>query len=288
MKRILQLSKDAPVKDTGSLDRYFREIGKNAPLTNEQELDLFTRYNNDGDLRAKEIIVKANLKFVITVAKTYQRSVKDIQLSDLIALGNIGLLKAIDRFDVTLKYRFISFAVWWIRKSIVESLRTYNTVIQYPQNYYLSNNKIKNWIDEFYKIHEREPSDEEVCTYIEEEGLNVTAHADVFYEKMINLDELVDSGKGETGAYIDIIENVESMKPDQAFEIDDSVEIVDKLLTNLNYREKQIMIYFFGLKGQPALSLEDIADKLNVTTERVRQIKRSVLEKFRDNPKNLL
>jgi RNA polymerase primary sigma factor len=285
-RKQIMLNKDAPVKDALGLDIYFRDIMKYEPLTTPEEKDLFARYK-DGDLAAREKIIKHNLKFVVSVAKYYQRSVVGIQLSDLIAFGNIGLMKAIERYDATLDYRFISFAVWWIRQPIIENLRTFNTVIDYPQNFYLANVKIKKFIDNFYKDNQREPSDEEVYTYIENNDLKVTAYSDIFYEKTLSLDTELYDKTGNPQHYHDIVGDTIIAKPDE-FEADSATLMVRRLVSTLPEREKGIIMHSFGIDNYPHMSLDDIAEKYEVSSERIRQIKRSVLSKMKENAKKII
>jgi RNA polymerase primary sigma factor len=281
-RKQIMLNKDAPVKDALGLDIYFRDIMKYESLTTPEEKDLFARYK-EGDLAAREKIIKHNLKFVVSVAKYYQRSVIGIQLSDLISFGNIGLMKAIERYDATLDYRFISFAVWWIRQPIIENLRTFNTVIDYPQNFYLANVKIKKFIDNFYKDNQREPSDEEVYTYIENNDLKVTAYNDVFYEKTLSLDtELTDRNGSQL--YHDVVSDTTTAKPDE-FEANSATLMVRRLVSTLPEREKGIIMHSFGIDGYSQMALDDIAEKYEVSSERIRQIKRSVLGKMKENAK---
>jgi RNA polymerase primary sigma factor len=285
VKRQISLNKDAPIKDGLGLEIYFRDISKYGRLSTEQEKDLFSRYKA-GDMIARDKIIKHNLLFVVSVAKHYQRSVAGIQLSDLISYGNIGLMKAIERYDESLNYRFISFAVWWIRQPIIDHLRIFNTVIDYPQNFYLANNRIKRFIDDFYKDHQREPSDEEVYDYIEEKELKVTAYSDVFYEKTLSLDCEISDKTGNTQGHYDLVANALVAKPDE-YEGSDALLIVRRLVNVLPEREKGIIMHSFGIDGHSLLAIDDISEKYGISSERIRQIKRSVLAKMKQNAKHL-
>jgi RNA polymerase primary sigma factor len=283
-RKRIALFKDAPIKDSLKLDLYFKDIDKFGRLETEKEQELFVAYRS-GDHPSRETLIVHNLKFVVSVAKHYQRSVVGIQLSDLISYGNIGLMKAIERYDESLGYRFISFAVWWIRQCIVDHLRIFNTVITYPQNFYLANIKIKTFIEEFYKLNEREPSDMEVYQFIEDNEIRVTAYSDICYEKTISLDSELMGNQQQSIAglqsYHDVIEDVNASKPDE-YEGDANTVMVRRLVHSLPEREKGIILHCFGIDGYPILSIDELAETFKVSSERIRQIKRTALASIKN------
>jgi RNA polymerase primary sigma factor len=279
MRKII-LTKEAPVKDGVGLELYFKEIAKYPKLSAEEERNLFLRYQA-GDQRARDLIVKHNLLFVIKVAKQYQRSIYGLQLSDLISMGNMGMLKAIDKFDLSKNVKFISMAVHWIRQSITEQIKTYNTVIDYPQNYYLVNNKIKNFSDAFERKHERTPSSDEVGEYIEECGMKVTQSSDIFNGKVLSLNLAADSHDISSPLLIEVMEDPNAQAPDASFEAEERAMAVNRLMAGISEREAYIINHNYGLNGCPVMSLDAIAEEMGVTTERVRQIRRATLSKFK-------
>lgn len=264
-----------------SVNLYLKDIGHIKLLTPEEEVSL-ARKAREGDKRARDKLISANTRFVVTVAKQYQG--QGLDLEDLIAEGNVGLIKAANKFDPERGYKFISYAVWWIRQSIIQALSEKSRTIRLPLNQVNVLNKIRRTTSEFICKNEREPSLEELSelTGIEESKiitiLNISAH-------LVSVDSPLK--EEEEGSYIDIIPNKNIPKTDASLLNESKEYEIEQVLSKLGSRGHDIIRMFFGL-GCSALTLEEIGEKFGVTSERIRQIKEKSLQIIKDDVKKYL
>lgn len=278
--RQLKISKQITNRESQSLDKYLQEIGKVELLRPEEEV-ILARKIREGDSRALDKLTKANLRFVVSVAKQYQN--QGLSLGDLINEGNLGLIKAAQRFDETRGFKFISYAVWWIRQSILQSLAEQARIVRLPLNRVGSLNKINKTVSELEQKFEREPTAEELSEILDIDQTDIVTTLKVS-GKHISVD--APFSQGEEGNLLDILENADVMNPDANLITDSLKKEIQRTLTLLPEREANILIHFFGLEDKYPLSLEEIADKFDLTRERVRQIKEKALKKLRYTSKN--
>lgn len=258
-----------------SIEKYLEEIGGFSPLRPEEEIDLARRIRR-GDEEALDKLVKANLRFVISVAKEYQG--QGLPLQDLISEGNLGLIKAAQRFDETRGFKFISYAVWWIRQSILQALAEQSRVVRLPLNRVGAINKIGRALESLEKVFGREPSMDEVASKMEMTTFEV---ADVLKTsaRHLSLDEPFKEEDGNS--LLDVIESDRYSPPDSTL-MKESLQVeIDKILTTLKPREAEIIRLYFGLEGDRPLTLEEIGEHFRLTRERVRQIKEKALRRLR-------
>ena len=265
--RQLKISKQITNRESQSLDKYLQEIGKVDLLTPDEEVELAKRIK-EGDQIALEKLTKANLRFVVSVAKQYQN--QGLSLGDLINEGNLGLIKAAQRFDETRGFKFISYAVWWIRQSILQALAEQSRIVRLPLNRVGSLNKISKTFSELEQKYEREPSPEELA-----EVLEVTTAEVVDTMKISGRHVSMDAPfvQGEENSLLDVLENDGEDTPDQGLMTDSLRREVQRALSTLTQRESDVITLYFGLNGEHAMTLEEIGEKFNLTRERVRQIK---------------
>jgi RNA polymerase primary sigma factor len=274
--RQLKITKSITNRESQSLEKYLQEIGKVDLLTPEEEVDLAQKIK-DGDQEALERLTKANLRFVVSVAKQYQN--QGLSLSDLINEGNLGLIKAAQRFDETRGFKFISYAVWWIRQSILQALAEQSRIVRLPLNKVGSLNKINRAFSELEQEFEREPSPEELAELLEipteevETTLGVAA-------RHVSMDApFID---GEDNSLLDVLENNSTPDTDAALEYRDSLrKEIERSLNTLTDRQADVIKLYFGIGIEHPMSLEDIGDKFGLTRERVRQIKDKAINKLR-------
>jgi len=273
--RQLKISKQITNRESQSLDKYLQEIGRVDLLTAEQEVELALRIK-DGDKLALEKLTKANLRFVVSVAKQYQN--QGLSLGDLINEGNLGLIKAAKRFDETRGFKFISYAVWWIRQSILQALAEQSRIVRLPLNRVGSVNKLSKKFSELEQVYEREPSPEELA-----EVLDVSPDEVVDTLKVSGRHVSVDApfANGEDSSLLDILESEGLGKPDSSLMNDSLRKEVQRALSTLSEREAEVVTYYFGLNGTVALTLEEIGSEFNLTRERVRQIKEKAIKRLR-------
>ena len=273
--RQLKISKQITNRESQSLDKYLQEIGKVDLLTADEEVILAKRIP-EGDQLALEKLTKANLRFVVSVAKQYQN--QGLSLGDLINEGNLGLIKAAQRFDETRGFKFISYAVWWIRQSILQALAEQSRIVRLPLNRVGSLNKISKTFSELEQKFEREPSPEELA-----EVLEVTAGEVVDTMKISGRHVSMDAPfvQGEENSLLDVLENDGDEKPDDGLMTDSLRKEVQRALSTLTQREADVITLYFGLNGEHALTLEEIGEKFNLTRERVRQIKEKAIRRLR-------
>ncbi len=273
--RQLKISKQITNRESQSLDKYLQEIGKVDLLTADEEVTLAKRIK-EGDPIALEKLTKANLRFVVSVAKQYQN--QGLSLGDLINEGNLGLIKAAQRFDETRGFKFISYAVWWIRQSILQALAEQSRIVRLPLNRVGSLNKISKTFSELEQKFEREPSPEELA-----EVLEVTAAEVVDTMKISGRHISMDAPfvQGEENSLLDVLENDGEEKPDSGLMNDSLRREVQRALSTLTQREGDVITFYFGLNGEHAMTLEEIGEKFNLTRERVRQIKEKAIRRLR-------
>ena len=273
--RQLKISKQITNRESQSLDKYLQEIGKVDLLTADEEVVLAKRIR-EGDQLALEKLTKANLRFVVSVAKQYQN--QGLSLGDLINEGNLGLIKAAQRFDETRGFKFISYAVWWIRQSILQALAEQSRIVRLPLNRVGSLNKISKTFSELEQRFEREPSPEELA-----EVLEVTANEVVDTMKISGRHVSMDAPfvQGEENSLLDVLENDGDEKPDDGLMNDSLRREVQRALSTLTQREADVITLYFGLNGEHAMTLEEIGEKFNLTRERVRQIKEKAIRRLR-------
>lgn len=269
--RQLKISKQITNRESQSLDKYLQEIGKVDLLTPDEEVELAKRIK-EGDQIALEKLTKANLRFVVSVAKQYQN--QGLSLGDLINEGNLGLIKAAQRFDETRGFKFISYAVWWIRQSILQALAEQSRIVRLPLNRVGSLNKISKTFSELEQKYEREPSPEELA-----EVLDVTTAEVVDTMKISGRHVSMDAPfvQGEENSLLDVLENDSEETPDSGLMNDSLRKEVQRALSTLTQREADVITLYFGLNGEHAMTLEEIGEKFNLTRERVRQIKEKAI-----------
>ena len=273
--RQLKISKQITNRESQSLDKYLQEIGKVDLLTPDEEGDLAKRIRA-GDQLALEKLTKANLRFVVSVAKQYQN--QGLSLGDLINEGNLGLIKAAQRFDETRGFKFISYAVWWIRQSILQALAEQSRIVRLPLNRVGSLNKISKTFSELEQRFEREPSPEELA-----EVLEVSTSEVVDTMKISGRHVSMDAPfvQGEENSLLDVLENDMEVTPDSELMNDSLRKEVQRALSTLTQREADVITLYFGLNGEHSMTLEEIGEKFNLTRERVRQIKEKAIRRLR-------
>ena len=264
--RQLKITKSITNRESASLDKYLQEIGKEDLITVEEEVELAQRIRK-GDQRALEKLTRANLRFVVSVAKQYQN--QGLSLPDLINEGNLGLIKAAEKFDETRGFKFISYAVWWIRQSILQALAEQSRIVRLPLNQVGSLNKINKAFSRFEQEHERRPSPEELA-----ETLDLPAEkvADTLRVSGRHISVDAPFVEGEDNSLLDVLVNDDSPVADRTL-INESLSTeVERALATLTERERDIIRLFFGINCQE-MTLEEIGEKFGLTRERVRQIK---------------
>ena len=273
--RQLKISKQITNRESQSLDKYLQEIGKVDLLTPDEEVILAQKIR-EGDQMALEKLTKANLRFVVSVAKQYQN--QGLSLGDLINEGNLGLIKAAQRFDETRGFKFISYAVWWIRQSILQALAEQSRIVRLPLNRVGSLNKISKTFSELEQKFEREPSPDELA-----EVLEVTTSEVVDTMKISGRHVSMDAPfvQGEENSLLDVLENDGEETPDNELMNDSLRREVLRALSTLTQREADVIKLYFGLNGEHSMTLEEIGEKFNLTRERVRQIKEKAIRRLR-------
>jgi len=281
--RQLKITKSITNRESQSLEKYLQEIGKVELLTPEEEVDLAKRIKQ-GDQIALEKLTKANLRFVVSVAKQYQN--QGLSLSDLINEGNLGLIKAAQRFDETRGFKFISYAVWWIRQSILQALAEQSRIVRLPLNKVGSLNKINKAFSALEQEFEREPSADELAEVLDIETDEVETTLGVA-ARHISVD--APFVVGEDNSLLDVLENGNTPKTDQALEYSQSLrKEIERSLSTLTERQRDVIKLYFGLTDSHSMSLEDIGDKFGLTRERVRQIKDKAINKLRTTSRSKL
>ena len=279
--RQLKITKSITNRESASLDKYLQEIGKEDLITVEEEVELAQRIRK-GDQKALEKLTRANLRFVVSVAKQYQYQV--LSLPDLINEGNLGLIKAAEKFDETRGFKFISYAVWWIRQSILQALAEQSRIVRLPLNQVGSLNKINKAFSRFEQENERRPSPEELADSLD---LPAEKVADTLRVSGRHISVDAPFVEGEDNSLLDVLVNDDSPIADRTL-INESLSTeVERALSTLTERERDIIKLFFGINTQE-MTLEEIGEKFGLTRERVRQIKEKAIRRLRHSSRSKL
>jgi RNA polymerase primary sigma factor len=279
--RQLKITKSITNRESESLEKYLQEIGKEELLTTDEEVELAQRIRN-GDQKALDRLTKANLRFVVSVAKQYQN--QGLSLPDLINEGNLGLIKAAEKFDETRGFKFISYAVWWIRQSILQAIAEQSRIVRLPLNQVGSVNKINRVLNKFEQENERRPSVDEISEKVDlpkekiDEAMNING-------RHVSVD--APFSESDEGSLLDVLINDDSPMADRTLVVESLKEEINNALKALTERERNIIEAFFGI-NQPELTLEEIGVKFGLTRERVRQIKEKAIRRLRNSTKNKL
>jgi RNA polymerase primary sigma factor len=281
--RQLKITKSITNRESQSLDKYLQDIGKEELITAEEEVEL-ARKIKQGDQKSLEKLTRANLRFVVSVAKQYQN--QGLTLPDLINEGNLGLIKAAQKFDETRGFKFISYAVWWIRQSILQALAEQARIVRLPLNQVGSLNKINKAFSKLEQEFERQPSAEELAEALEvpedkiKESLNVSG-------RHVSMDAPLSTSE-DGGTLMDVMANADSPKADHALMAESLQKEIERSLSTLTDKEREIIRLFFGIGMNHGLTLEEIGAKFNLTRERVRQIKEKAIRRLRHTSRNKL
>ena len=277
--RQLKITKSITNRESESLEKYLQEIGREEMLTTDEEVELAQRIRK-GDHKALEQLTRANLRFVVSVAKQYQN--QGLSLPDLINEGNLGLIKAAEKFDETRGFKFISYAVWWIRQSILQAIAEQSRIVRLPLNQVGSVNKINKVLNKFEQEHERRPSVEEISESLDipEEKVDEAISAS---SRHVSVDApFVD---GEDNSLLDVLVNDDAPMADRSLVMESLKAEINNALKTLSERERNVIESFYGI-NQPELTLEEIGSKYGLTRERVRQIKEKAIRRLRTCTKN--
>jgi RNA polymerase primary sigma factor len=282
--RQLKITKSITNRESQSLEKYLQEIGKVELISSEEEVRLAALIRQ-GCQKSLDRLTKANLRFVVSVAKQYQN--QGLSLPDLINEGNLGLIKAAQRFDETRGFKFISYAVWWIRQSILQALAEQSRIVRLPLNKVGLTNRIQKAFSQLEQQFEREPSAEELAELLEMDLDEVSASLSIS-SRHVSMDTPI--SEGEDGTLLDVLENPNAERTDGELDHTQSLKTeIDRSLKTLTERQKEVICYFFGIGVDHPMSLEDIGERFNLTRERVRQIKDKAITKLRTtNRVNLL
>ncbi|HWA35917.1 MAG TPA: RNA polymerase sigma factor RpoD/SigA [Cyclobacteriaceae bacterium] len=278
--RQLKIVRQITNRESQSLDKYLQEIGKVDLITSDDEVQLAQRIR-EGDQIALEKLTKANLRFVVSVAKQYQNN--GLTLGDLINEGNVGLIKAAKRFDEKRGFKFISYAVWWIRQSIMQALAEQSRIVRLPLNRVGSLNKVNKTFSELEQKFQREPSPQELAEVLDlplEEVVNTLKIGG----RHVSMD--APFAQGEENGLLDVLEDETEAAPDTSLMMDSLRREVQRALSTLTVREADVITYYFGLNGKTPLTLEEIGEKFSLTRERVRQIKEKATRRLRHNSRS--
>ena len=275
--RQLKISKQITNRESQALDKYLQEIGKVELLSAEEEVLLAIRIK-DGDVQTLDKLTKANLRFVVSVAKQYQN--QGLTLGDLINEGNLGLIKAAQRFDETRGFKFISYAVWWIRQSILQALAEQSRIVRLPLNRVGSLNKISKAFSQLEQEYEREPSPDEIAEILD---MDTTEVVDSMRNSKRHISVDAPFKQNEEGSLLEVLESDCLDNPDSELISDSLCKEVQRALATLTQREADVIKLYFGLNGQrdQSLTLEEIGEQFDLTRERVRQIKEKAIRRLR-------
>jgi RNA polymerase primary sigma factor len=279
--RQLKITKSITNRESESLEKYLQEIGHEELLSTDEEVELAQRIRK-GDRKALDKLTKANLRFVVSVAKQYQN--QGLSLPDLINEGNLGLIKAAEKFDETRGFKFISYAVWWIRQSILQAIAEQSRIVRLPLNQVGSVNKINRMLNKFEQENERRPSVDEISeqTDLPEDKVGEAMLANT---RHVSVDApFVD---GEDNSLLDVLVNDDAPMADRQLVMESLREEISNVLNTLSDRERCVIKAFYGI-GEPEMTLEEIGSKYGLTRERVRQIKEKAIRRLRSNTKNQL
>ena len=271
----MRITKQFTNRESQSLDKYLQEIGKVDLLTAEQEIELAIRIKS-GDRIALETLTKANLRFVVSVAKQYQN--QGLSLGDLINEGNLGLIKAAKRFDETRGFKFISYAVWWIRQSILQALAEQSRIVRLPLNRVGALNKIGKAYSNLEQEFEREPNASELANELD---MDISEVADTLKISGRHVSMDAPFAQGEDNRLLDVIQNDQQPNPDFTLMNESLKAEIERALSTLSEREAEVISLYFGLNKEHSMTLEEIGEKFNLTRERVRQIKEKAIRRLR-------
>lgn len=280
--RQLKITKSITNRESQSLEKYLQEIGREELISAEEEVVL-ARKIRDGDQKALDRLTKANLRFVVSVAKQYQN--QGLSLPDLINEGNLGLIKAAKRFDETRGFKFISYAVWWIRQSILQALAEQSRIVRLPLNQVGSLNKISKAYSKLEQEFEREPSTDEIAGVLE---LPMEKIADTMRVSGKHVSMDAPFVQGEDNSLIDVLENLDSPRADNLLISESLQKEIDRSLNTLTEREREVIKLFFGIGMNHGLTLEEIGAKFDLTRERVRQIKEKAIRRLKHKARSRL
>lgn len=279
--RQLKITKSITNRESASLDKYLQEIGKEELLTVDEEVELAQRIRK-GDRKALDRLTKANLRFVVSVAKQYQN--QGLSLPDLINEGNVGLIKAAEKFDETRGFKFISYAVWWIRQNILQAIAEQSRIVRLPLNQVGSMNKINRMLNKFEQENERRPSIEEIA---EETDIPTDKIDDAMKTTGRHVSVDAPFSEGEDGGLLDVLVNDNTPMADQQLVQESLKAEINSVLQSLNERERNVIEAFYGI-NRPEMTLDEIGTKYGLTRERVRQIKEKAIRRLRNNTNNNL
>ena len=279
--RQLKITKSITNRESASLDKYLQEIGREELISVEEEVELAQRIKK-GDQAALEKLTRANLRFVVSVAKQYQN--QGLSLPDLINEGNLGLIKAAEKFDETRGFKFISYAVWWIRQSILQALAEQSRIVRLPLNQVGSLNKINKAYSKFEQEHERKPSPEELADQLD---LPADKVADTLRVAGRHISVDAPFVEGEDNSLLDVLVNSDSPNADRALINESLAKEIERALATLTERESDIIKLFFGI-GCQEMTLEEIGERFGLTRERVRQIKEKAIRRLRHTSRSKL
>ena len=279
--RQLKITKSITNRESASLDKYLQEIGREELITVEEEVELAQRIKK-GDQEALDKLTRANLRFVVSVAKQYQN--QGISLPDLINEGNLGLIKAAEKFDEPRGFKFISYAVWWIRQSILQALAEQSRIVRLPLNQVGSLNKINKALSQFEQQYERQPSPDELADMLEIPREKI---ADTLRVSGRHVSVDAPFVEGEDNSLLDVLVNNDSPNADKGLVNESLNTEIERALSTLTERERDIVKYFFGI-GCQEMTLEEIGEKFGLTRERVRQIKEQAIRRLRHSARSKL
>lgn len=280
--RQLKITKQITNRETASLDKYLQEIGQVELITADEEVELARRIKQ-GDHVALEKLTKANLRFVVSVSKQYQN--QGLSLPDLINEGNLGLIKAAQRFDETRGFKFISYAVWWIRQSILQALAEQSRIVRLPLNKIGSINKINKVFSKLEQEFEREPTSEEIASMLElsepevKDSIRNTG-------KHISMDAPLAAGENDSGSMYEVMEDEDLPSPENELIKESLRREIQRALSSLLPREADVITLYFGLGGEHPMTLEEIGEKFDLTRERVRQIKEKAIKRLKNTTRS--
>jgi RNA polymerase primary sigma factor len=279
--RQLKITKQITNRENRSLEKYLQEIGIISLLTAEEEVELAVRIRQ-GDKQALERLVKANLRFVVSVSKQYQN--QGLTLGDLINEGNLGLIKASQRFDETRGFKFISYAVWWIRQSILQAIAEQARIVRLPLNRVGALSRISKGIADLEQIYEREPTMEELSELLD---IDIDNIRDLLKSNGRHVSMDAPLVNGEENTLLAVMEDSEQPQPDSALISESLCSEIGRALSHLPVRERDVVRYYFGIGGCTPLTLEEIAERLTLTRERVRQLKEKAIKRLKYNSRSI-
>ncbi len=281
--RQLKITQSITNRESASLEKYLQDIGKEAMVTPQQEVELAQKIRN-GDELALDRLTRANLRFVVSVAKQYQN--QGLSLPDLINEGNLGLIKAAQRFDETKGFKFISYAVWWIRQSILQAIAEQSRLVRLPLNQIGAINKVRKALSKLEQNYQREPSPEEISEVVE---LTRDQVSDVLRvsSRPVSMDAPFDNNE-DNNTLLDVLSSNDLPMTDSGLLDESLTEDINRSLRTLSNREADVIKMFFGIGARHSMSLDEIGMQMNLTRERVRQIKEAALRRLKHNSRNKL